>query len=201
MSDLNPLIQEFNLTALAIIGSRARGDRGEFSDLDLIGVGQKGEFHSLTYLEQFTELHICSDITIYKEKPSWWYALQEMKIVLDDGSLAKLFKILPQWYSTYKSAICELEKNRYWLESSKRKLQNSQTELQINYEVTTSFWQILSGMFLIRDLPIPANSDMFRLAPKVIGETRFTDLLTGNYLQKKAIALELIAEVICVVKK
>lgn len=55
-------------------------------------------------------------------------------------------------------------------------------------------------MFLIRDLPIPANSDMFRLAPKIIGESRFTDLLTGNYLQKKAIALELIAEVTCASK-
>lgn len=67
MRDFKPLIQDFNLTALAIIGSQARGDRGEFSDLDLIGVGQKEEFHSLTYLEQFTELHICSDIDIYKK--------------------------------------------------------------------------------------------------------------------------------------
>lgn len=197
MNDLDNLIREFNLTALAIIGSRARGDHGKFSDLDLIGIGQTEEFHSLISLEQFTELHICSDINIYKQKPSWWYALKEMKIVLDDGSLGQLLKVLSQWYSTYKSAISDLEKNRYWLESTKRKLQNSKTELKISYEITTAFWQILSGMFFIRDLPIPANSDMLRLAPKIIGEKRFETLLTGNYLQKKAIALELIEEITC----
>ncbi|MGL5940359.1 MAG: hypothetical protein ACRC2S_08235 [Waterburya sp.] len=97
----------------------------------------------------------------------------------------------------YKSSISELKRNRYWLESTKRKLQNNTTELKVSYEVTTAFWQILTGMFLIRDLPIPANSAMFRLAPKIIGETEFETLLTGNYLQKKQISLELIEEIIC----
>ena len=58
MKKFDNLIQKFDLTTLAIVGSRARGENGKFSDLDLIGTGKEERFYSFTYLEQFTELHI-----------------------------------------------------------------------------------------------------------------------------------------------
>ncbi len=195
MSELDELIRNFNLSALAVIGSRARGDNGDFSDLDLIGVGEQQAFHKLTHLQHDTELHICTHPAFYEQKPGWWYALEDMKIVLDDGSFAKLLELLPVWRSEYKSDASDIERNRYWLESSRRKLKNSHTELRISYEIATAFWQILSGSFLVRDMPVPANSDMLRLAPQVIGDARFNDLLVGDCLRRKAVALEIIDEV------
>ena len=179
MSELDELIRDFSLSALAVIGSRARGDNGDFSDLDLIGVGKQQAFHKLTHSQHDTELHVCTHPAFYEQKPGWWYALEDMKIVLDDGSLAKLLELLPVWRSGYKSDASEVEKNRYWLASTRRKLRNSQTELKISYEIATAFWQILSGPFLVRDMPVPANSDMFRLAPQVIGDARFKRFIDG----------------------
>ncbi len=197
MSELDELIRDFSLSALAVIGSRARGDSGNFSDLDLIGVGEQQAFHKLTHLQHHTELHIFTHPAVWKQKPSWWYTLEDMKIILDDGSFAKLLELLPVWRADYKSDASDVEKNRYWLESTRRKLQNSHTEEKISYEVATAFWQLLSGPFLVRDMPVPANSDMFRLAPQVIGDARFNNLLTGDCLKRKAVALEIIDEVTC----
>ena len=195
MSELDELIRDFNLSALAVIGSRARGDSGGFSDLDLIGVGEQQAFHKLTHLQHDTELHVCTHPAVWEQKPSWWYALEDMKIISDDGSLAELLELLPVWRADYKADAADVERNRYWLESTRRKLQNSHADEKISYEVATAFWQLLSGPFLIRDMPVPANSDMFRLAPRVVGEARFNELLTGDCLRKKAVALEIINEV------
>ena len=196
MLEIDKLVCDFALRALAVVGSRARGDSGKFSDLDLIGIGNAKAFHTLTQLQYVTELHVYTDTLAFRQKPSWWYALEDMKIVVDDGSFAELLKRLPAWKSAFKSDLEEVVANRHWLESSKRKLQNSRTEVEVSYAISTSFWQILSGHFLVRDMPVPASSDMFRLAPQLIGKTRFEELLTGTYSQRKTVALELINEVI-----
>ena len=196
VTEIDTLISDFDLRALAIVGSRARGDSGAFSDLDLIGLGTSKAFHTFTYLQHFTELHVYTDTFAFKQEPGWWYALEDMKIVVDDGSFADVLERLPAWRSAFKSDPEEVSRNRYWLESSRRKLQNSTADIEVSYIVSTSFWQILAGHFLVRDMPVPANSDMFRLAPQIMGETRFEKLLVGAYPQRRTVALELIGEVI-----
>jgi len=196
MTEIDKLVSDFDLRALSIIGSRARGDSGTFSDLDLIGLGASKAFHTFTHSQHFTELHVYVNTLAFKQKPSWWYALEDMKIVVDDGSFAELLERLPAWRLAFKSDPEEVSRNRHWLESSRRKLQNSATDIEVSYIVSTSFWQILSGHFLVRDMPVPASSDMFRLAPQIIGEARFEGLLVGAYSRRKTVALELIREVV-----
>ena len=103
-------------------------------------------------------------------------------------------KELPQWQQTYKTDPKELARTKYWLLSSQRKLLNAETKQKIQYELSTSFWQLLSLFFLKANMPVPANSDMYRLAPTLMGEARFEDLLGTDVRLKKELTLELINE-------
>ena len=190
------IIRAYGLTAMGVIGSRARGDYGPYSDLDLIGVSSEQGFVSFEHVGTFTELHRVSDVADYAHKSSWWYPLRDLQIVHDDGSLAWLKDQLPGWFSAYVTPPAERERNRYWLLSSRKKLLNSRTALQLNYELSTSFWQLLSGSFLVKDLPVPASSDMFRLVPEVVGEGRLEQLLLADDDTRKQQALELIQKIV-----
>ena len=194
LPNLSDLIRAYDLSALAAIGSRARGDFGPMSDLDLIGVGKEQTFYALEYHQLHTELHVYTDLSAFRRKASWWYALDDMRIIRDDGSFGKLRESLPQWRAAYRSNSEALAQNQYWLKSLKRKLENASSKLSVSYHLATSTWQLLTGAFLIRDLPVPASSDMLRHASKVVGAERLERLLTGDYLERKETALTLIDE-------
>lgn len=186
----------YGLTALGVIGSRARGDHGPYSDLDLIGVSREKGFVSFEHAGTFTELHRVPDVADYARKSSWWYPLRDLQIVHDDGSLAWLKRQLPGWFSSYVTSPVERERNRYWLLASRRKLLNSRTALRLNYELSTSFWQLLIGSFLAKNLPVPASSDMFRLVPEIVGKGRLEQLLLADDDERKQQALKLIQEIV-----
>lgn len=190
------IVRTYGLSALGVIGSRARGDHGPHSDLDLIGVAKDQRLVTFNHAGTFTELHIVQDVASYEHKPSWWYALRDLRVVHDDGSLAWLGHQLPHWFSSYVTPPAERERNRYWLLATRRKLLNSQAALQLNYELSTSFWQLLCGSFLVKDLPVPANSDMFRLAPEVLGTGQLEQLLLASDDARKQYALSLIKKIV-----
>jgi hypothetical protein len=64
------------------------------------------------------------------------------------------------------------------------------------YILATNLWEILAGVFISRNMPVPANSGMARLAPKVLSKATFNDLILGEVATRKRIALSLCDQII-----
>ena len=184
------------LRALGVIGSRARGDHSPHSDLDLVGVGRKTGFQSFREPGVVVELHVVHDIGEWAAKPSWWYALREVRVVIDDGTLAKLPGLVDEWQQGYRVPADEIRRNRGWLESLVRKLRGAKSPLGAAFLVNTNTWEILAGAFLARNMPVPASSHMLRLAPQVIGEERFRILMMGALDERVRVALAMCEEIV-----
>jgi hypothetical protein len=185
------LICEYELTSLALIGSRARGDFGPHSDLDLIAIGPMCGFFAIDEPgEPFIELHIVNSAEEWKATPSWWYALRELRIILDDGNFAELSAMLDEWKNSYTTPARDIMGNLSWLNATVRKLKNATSDISLAYSLETSIWQILAGVFISKNMPVPANSDMYRLAPSFLGEDTFKRLIMGSIGERVEVALQ-----------
>ena len=194
--EYSQIIQRYQLSSLAVIGSRARGDFGPSSDLDLIGIGRdKGFFIIEEEGEPYTELHVVSNVEDWKFRPRWWYALRDMRVIEDDGSLAKLFGMIDQWQSDYVTPEEDIVRNLNWLKSTMRKLKNPSSDLLTSYRIETSLWEILAGAFISRNMPVPANSEVYRLAPEILGRETFDGLILGDVDTRKRIASQLCEQI------
>lgn len=194
--DFAGIAQEHNLRALAVIGSRARGNFTQYSDLDLIGLSDEAGFRRFSENGLLVELHVAHDVSDWAPKPSWWYALDELQVKIDDGTLSTLPALIVQWRRQYCPSLDDVKRNRDWLEAVVRKLRGSASELSTAFIISTSMWEILAGAFIARDLPVPASSDMLRLAPGIVGEGRFETLITGTVDDRRSIALDICNEII-----
>lgn len=179
-----------------MIGSRARGDYSPYSDLDLVGLSETSEFCRFLESGNIIELHIIRNVSEWALKPSWWYALSELQILIDDGTISTLPELIKKWRENYCVPIEEIKRNRDWLEATVRKLRGSISPLAATFFLTTSTWEILAGSFLVRNMPVPANSDMLRLAPQILGEVRVSMLLQGSEGERMQTALELCHEIV-----
>ena len=196
MIDFERISQNAKLKALAVIGSRARGDCSEHSDYDLIGLSEKCNFIRFTEDQYVIELHTTQSVLDWSSKPSWWYALECIDIKVDDGTIGSLPSLAKQWQKNYCPSEEDIRRNLYWIESVVRKILGSNSDLKLAYILETNLWEILTGSFLSRSMPMPANSDMFRLAPSIIGKELFRGLLCGTLVQKRKIAMDLCREII-----
>jgi hypothetical protein len=195
--EYSQIIQRYHLSALAVIGSRARGDFGPASDLDLIGIGgEKGFFIIEEAGEPYTELHVVSHVEDWQFKPGSWYSLRDMTVIEDDGSFARLPGMIDEWYRDYITPEKEIVNSLNWLKATTRKLENASSDLTTMYILTTNLWEILAGVFISRNMPVPANSEMARLAPKVLSKATFNDLILGEVATRKRIALSLCDQII-----
>ena len=177
------------LRALAVIGSRARGDSTRYSDWDLIGLSDKPAFCRFTDNGIVVELHAVRKVADWKDKPSWWYTLSSMDVKMDDGTLATLPSLVEIWRKGYEPTHEEVRRNRDWLEAVERKLRGSKSDSGTAFLIATNLWEILSGAFISSNMPVPASSDMFRLAPKIVGQQRFEILINGDLSGRKRTAL------------
>jgi predicted nucleotidyltransferase len=195
---INPqsIAKKYNLTALAMIGSRARGDYSPYSDFDLVGLSETSGFIRFSELGNIIELHIMQDVFEWALKPSWWYGLGKLQILIDDGTISALPELINQWWEDYCVPIEEIRRNRDWLEGTIRKLRGAGSPLASTFFLTTSTWEILAGSFLVCNMPVPASSDMLRLAPQILGEVRFRILLHGSEDERVQTALELCDEIV-----
>lgn len=190
------IIEHFDLCALGIVGSRARGDFSEYSDLDLVGFSKQCSFHRFKEEGLVVELHISDDLEYWEKRPSWWYALEEIQTIQDNGTIEALKANLSRWRSQYRPSVVEVQRNRDWLEAVVRKLSSQRSPVESLFIVTTSTWEILSGVFISAGQPVPASSDMLRLAPKLMGQARFQALFLQNPEQRRVEALSLCREII-----
>jgi hypothetical protein len=118
-----------------------------------------------------------------------------MDVRRDDRSLHTSPLLIADWREQYSSPLADARHNRDWHEAAARKLWGSGSEMRTAFIVSTSVWWILSGAFIIRNMPVPANSDMLRVAPRVIGVYSFGALVMGAETQRET-ALLLCAEAI-----
>lgn len=196
MIDFSGIASKYGLRALAVIGSRARGDFTRYSDIDLIGLSDRCTFMRFSEDGLIVELHIAEKVADWKAKPSWWYALDYLDMKIDDGSLANLPQLLELWRSGYRSPVIDIERNRDWLESAARKIKGAPSEISLSFLLSTALWEILAGVFISSDMPVPANSDMLRIVPEMIGVTRFEQLLVGSLTERRDTTLGLCQEII-----
>ena len=191
MIDFEKIARDNGLTALAVIGSRARGDFTRYSDWDLIGISDKPGFCRFTENGVIVELHTVKKVTDWMAKPSWWYALTCLNVRIDDGTLATLPALVETWRKTFEVNADEVRRNRDWLEAVVRKLRGSKSDISTAFLLATSLWEILSGVFVASNMPVPASSDMFRLAPEIVGRRKFAVLIGGDLPERKRIAQEM----------
>jgi len=192
--DFARLAADHRLRALGVIGSRARGDAGGHSDLDLVGLSEESRFSRFSLQGLVVELHEVREVLDWSRRPSWWYALEQIDVKVDDGTLSALPSLIEKWRLEYSPPLDEVRRNRDWIEAVMRKLWNAGTELETAYLITTGTWEILAGAFVAHGMPVPASSDMYRLAGGVVGEERFSVLLAGNLSERRRVALELCGE-------
>jgi len=189
--DIGKIAQANRLRALAVIGSRARGDSTRYSDWDLIGISDKSGFCRFSENGFIVELHIVKNIADWKTKPAWWYALSYLDVKIDDGTLSTLPTLLETWRRSYEANVDEVRRNRDWLEAAVRKLRGSKSGFGTAFLLATNLWEILSGAFIASNMPVPANSDMFRLAPEIVGRQNFEMLVGGDLPERRRIFLEM----------
>lgn len=186
----------YDLMCLGIIGSRARGDHGLQSDLDLIGFSKESGFYRFQDQGHLVELHVYNSVQAWFTKPSWWYVLDELLILQDDGTLEYLKSQVSKWFGAYQPLLSDIRKNKDWLEAFIRKIESTKRELKVTYLINTNLWEILSGVFMMNHRPVPANSGMYRMAPKILGEQIFSDLLLSSPELRKKIACQLVNDII-----
>ncbi len=195
MIDLEKIAQKEKLKSLGIVGSRARGDSNKFSDYDLIGISDEVNFKRFNIGKDIFELHVTKSILDWQHKPSWWYTLEYVEVVIDDGSIERLPELIDLWQSNYSPSKKDIQNNYNWLVSVEQKIKGANNKTKLTFILTTSLWEILSGVFISKRKPVPANSDMFRLAPSVIGVDNFNKLICGSLEDKKNVSLNLISNV------
>ena len=194
--DLKSIAEKHSLRALGVIGSRARGDHSQHSDFDLIGLSDKAGFSRFLDSGIVVELHTVRDVSDWASRPSWWYAISELRVEIDDGTLSTLPNLIEEWRKDYSVPLEEARRNRDWLEATVRKLHGANSYLASAFVLTTNTWEILAGAFLARNVPVPAQPHMFRLAPQILGEDRFRNLIMGSEDERARTALELCDEIV-----
>lgn len=189
--DINLCLERYELRGLALIGSFARGEATEHSDLDLIGLASHSGFYRWEENNRVIELHVKSKLQDWESLPSWWYALEEMKVLQGHKSFEPLARLLPFWQQGYRSSIREVQANYDWLASLMRKTQGPLTECDVAFLLNTNVWEVLKGFFLMAHLPVPASSHMRRLAPQLIGGESFQSLMMGPLDERLKLTREL----------
>jgi predicted nucleotidyltransferase len=189
--DFEKIARDNRLSALAVVGSRARGDATRCSDWDLIGISGKPGFCRFRQNGFVVELHAVESVEDWRSKPSWWYSLSCLKVKKDDGTISTLPSLVETWRRSYQASEDEVRRNRDWLEAVVRKLRGSKSDMGTAFLLSTSLWEILSGAFIASNMPVPASSDMFRFAPEIVGRQSLERLLGGDLPERKRTALEM----------
>lgn len=185
---------------VALIGSVAYGTATEDSDLDIFVLGEKDEFVNKDTEGICVEIHYSKMETAVRklrENPMEIYKYIYSQIAYDDGGLALLFGEAKDTYDRYRTPEKELERVRYWLSSTKRKLLSrikSADMQKVSYLLATNTWKVLEGVWAINNKPIPPSSIAFskhELLSMPL-ENWFEDLLMGDIETRANTMLEVI---------
>lgn len=198
--ELKALKLDKTVRGVALIGSVAYGTATEDSDLDIFVLGEKDEFVNKEVDGICVEIHYSKMETAMKrlrENPMEIYKYIHSQIAYDDGGLACLVGEARNIYDSYRTPEKDLEKIKYWLSSTKRKLlvgiKNNDMQ-KVSYLLATNTWKVLEGVWAINNKPIPPSSVAFSKQEllRMPLENWFEDLLMGDIESKANTMLEVI---------
>lgn len=181
--------------AIAIIGSRARGNYGPNSDWDYIAICDSKNFIRINEMGTVIEIHCITGFNDFINKPSWWYALKTMKCVDGDPELiSRIQEIAFEKFNKYTTDKEVVKSNIEWLMSSKRKIMNATDQIDSEFQMASAMWELFSSYFHKENKPIPANGDMLFELNKIANKNEINDLLTLPWRERKKLYIRLIDE-------
>lgn len=159
-----------SVLALLLVGSVARGDCSENSDLDLLLISKTPlEKHFEEFIDDGITVEIKKDdmerfIIRMKEIPMEAYPYLEAKAVFDkDDCLSKLKAVAEEVLETYEPG--DLYNLTKWLSSVKIKIISSKQandRLAQGYQTSNILWKIIQTLFAVNRLPAPASTAALR---------------------------------------
>lgn len=161
------LKKDQSVCGILLNGSLAYGKATAYSDIDLIVLSNKNEFISRRVEGILIEEHFHTYeklVDRLDQNPAEVYKYIYSKILLDDGRLTALIKKAQSLYDHYETPLEEKGKINYWLTTVKDKLEGavSNTDsLKISYLLSTSSWEVLTGVWAVNDKPMPPASIAF----------------------------------------
>ncbi|MBM0066783.1 nucleotidyltransferase family protein [Alkalicoccobacillus gibsonii] len=166
---IEEIIDEFSNKAevigILLIGSVARGDAYENSDLDLcilIEGEMKKKFICEERLDTVVEFKYATlnQIKLNLERNHMeLYSFLDGKIMLDrQGTLENLIDIAQEKYASYRASRKKKDSISHWLTSSFIKINNAINTKDLKkamFIVNTTTWTIYEGLWAVNDKPIP----------------------------------------------
>lgn len=195
--------------ALLVTGSVARDEQTDNSDLDLLIISnQKQPFEERLIDGIVVEIKTNNTegfIEKMKKYPMNVYQWLDAKVIFDkNNSAEKVIDEAKNIYDNYSSDHKEIAGVKKWLESAKIKIKSAQTnnnELALGFNVSNILWQIVRGLYLLNDKPVPPNTTAFRRI-KELGklpedfENLWRVMLTGDLQSRTKAILHIITNII-----
>ncbi len=199
---------ENNLTLL-VTGSVARDEQSENSDLDLLLIANEKQPFKEELIEGIVvEIKTnTSDGFIRKmhDDPMNVYQWLDAKVIFDKDNFAeKAINEAKDIYDNYKPDPKEITGVKKWLKSAKIKIESAQQnddDLAIGFNVSNVLWQIVRGLYLSNNKPLPPSTTAFRRIndleelPESF-ESLWKDALAGDLSTRTSATLNLLDDII-----
>jgi predicted nucleotidyltransferase len=173
-----------------VIGSIARGDSYPYSDLDLyflLNDGCQRDFYAEFKKGIFVEYKYADfkkAKTKLKRNPMEYYSYIDEKILYDRlGYFEELTKITKQKFENYSVPQDENKAILHWLKSALVKIQAAQNagdELKAAFVTSTNSFQILQGIWIANQKPIPPNGAVLAHLKDITKESPFIESWVKN---------------------
>lgn len=198
-----------NNLALLVTGSVARDEQTETSDLDLLVISnEKRPFEEKLIDGVVVEIKtntVDGFIQKIKDEPMNVYQWLDAKVIFDKENVSeKIITEAKNIYENYKPDSKEVAGVKKWLESAKIKIESAQTnndELALGFNVSNILWQIVRGLYLLNNKPVPPSTTAYRRINKLDNLPKYFDkiwnkALTGNLTDRTKATITLINVVI-----
>lgn len=161
------LLEEPQINALMLIGSRARADHYPISDYDFYALVKepiqtfKSNMRQGVLVEVHYRLFPQAKNRIKTYKPDL-YSFLEGRILHDpQGQLEQLKTLANTCFKNYRTKSAELAKKLHWLNAVQSKLDASLSasdKAQTGFLLSTTTWPLLETLFALNDVPMPSSS-------------------------------------------
>lgn len=198
-----------SIYALLVTGSVARDEHTEKSDLDLLLIAKEKQPFKEKLIDEITvEVKIDTVdgfIQKMKDDPMNVYQWLDAKVVFEKDNVSEeIINEAKNIYDNYSPDPKEIVGVKKWLESAKIKIESAQVnndELALGFNISNILWQIVRGLYLVNNKPVPPSTTAFRRI-KDMGKLpdNFDDLwkkmLTGNLNERHSATLKIINYII-----
>jgi hypothetical protein len=175
------------ILALWLIGSLARGDALPGCDIDVVEVRAPGCGKPFSHHEEegvVVETHAQDEQglrELARSRPAWTYAFLDARQLVGAGDVtSRLQAYAQETLNAFRADPAERSKNAWWIASAQRKIAAAVAagdSLRAGFLCSTNAWQVLEGLWLINDRPMPASGGVLahgkalRLLPEDAQET------------------------------